>query len=171
MEHPLAEDGAHGGPGGLGTVHIGAGAHQHHSADTQGLGCAQDSAHIAGVLHIFQHDGVFQGVVCFFLGDGHSEHRAGAVLHRGGIVKKLCRGHILFYALQPGQVLRLFLPQHRAQVSPLGQGLPQQLDAVAEVFPLLPAESAICSQGAQTDDMLIFSGTDGFYTHFTTPQA
>ena len=158
MQQPLRKDGAHGGAGGLGAVHIGAGAAEDHGFDPHGRRRAQQSAHIARVLHVLQQDGLVKARSRLLRGDGGGKERARAVLHGRDIVKQIRRGHILRHVFQARPVLRRLLPEDTAELGSFVQGLPQKLMPVQQILPLRPAEGAVGRERAQALDHGIFSG-------------
>ena len=76
--HPLTEDCTHSCPHGFRMVEIGTCPNQQHRPDAQGVCRADNSAHIAGVLHIFQHNGIPGSNRREFVRHGTHKERAGA---------------------------------------------------------------------------------------------
>ena len=142
---------------------------QDHGADTEGVGGADDGAHVSRVLHALKNDGVFELPRLGAATDRHGEERAGAVLHGRGIVKKLPGGGVLRRIQGQEDLLRPVFPQNRGDTRAEGQRLPQGLHPVAEKLPPEPAVFAVRCKQPDMADKRILSRTDGFHNRFRLP--
>ena len=108
FDHRDAHGGSHGSAQGLGGIHTGTAVAQDHTVKAKGRSRAQQSAHIAGVLHPFQRQIPPAGlhfVQCVHRGAEHAEHPLMGA-HIGQLI-----GHMVFHKVvftgQPGKLRAL----------------------------------------------------------------
>ena len=161
-QHRLAEERAHRGAHGLGTVEIGARASEHHGVHAEGIRRADDGADVARVLHALEHDDVAQRLRQAHLRDAHGKDRARRVHERRGIRDQLRVGRVLHNAVRQRERRRI-APEHGRDLRAELQRLAQQLFAVADVLPRVPARIIGLCQRAQVQNILIFPRPNLFH--------
>ena len=90
------------------------------------------------------------------LGHREREHRAGAVLHRGSVIEKLCRCDVLLRAVQPQSSSAASFHSTDCTRAPLIERLGEQLYPVAEVLRAGIAVIRIRRERAQMGDIFVF---------------
>ena len=158
----LAEERAHRGAHGLGTVEIGTRTGKHHGVHAEGVRRADDGADIAGILHTLQHDDVPQPLPQTHFRDAHGKDRPRRMHERRGILDEFGIGRILRNLVRQRERRRI-APEHGRDLRAELQRLAQQLFAVADVLPRVPARIIVLRQRAQVQDILIFPRPNLFH--------
>ena len=160
---PLAEDRPHCSPDRFGAVQIGTRSCEQHRSDPQRIRRADHRADIAGILHIFQHNGIVRCAVLRPGRDLHRKDRSRAVSHGRGSLKHLFRCNDLANAGKLCRARSALLPEDRFYFRPGVKCLFKQFHSVTEVQSLFPAHLRLPPQKAKLCDDSVFSGCDSFH--------